>query len=131
MAEHAYKEVGGDFGVTPRWEPEATTEFEKESTQYLGNVIEGRYVEKLEGIGQKGATMYVLEDCTAGEEKFEKLSVFGTTVLDGKFMKVKPGSQVRITHLGMQKAKKGGNDYRGFRLEAAPPAMQEVLEDET
>jgi len=120
MGDTQWKEAGGDFGATPRWTEEATTEFEKANTQYLGTTLEGLYVEMLTGIGAKGANMYVLET-----EAHGKVSVFGSTVLDGKFKKVPVGSQVKIEYLGKEKAK-SGNEYNNFKVLFAPAPLKEV-----
>lgn len=117
---------GGDFGKTPRWQEEAKTDFEKENTEFLGNIIEGKYVNKMGNVGAKGANMYQLDT-----EAHGRVSIFGTTVLDDKFEKgsdgkgIPVGSEVKIEHTGKEKSK-DGNDYHTFKVLFLKPQMEEA-----
>ena len=44
------------------------------------------------------------------------VTVFGTAVLDGKLAAIDVGTKIKIEFLGLVKAKKGGDDYKDFKI---------------
>jgi hypothetical protein len=73
--------------------------------------IQGIYLVKEEGVGENNSNIYTLET-----KDGETVSIWGSTVLDGKFRQVKPGQEVLITYLGKEKNPKTGRTYHNFDL---------------
>ena len=79
-------------------------------------------VEKKDGLGANNSTIYTLEVPNVG-----KVGVWGSQVLDARMAQVPVGSEVRITFLGLQKAKVAGRKaWRNFKVEFAKPVTQMV-----
>lgn len=97
-----FQEVGGGINVDRMW-------FGKENPLTKGDSIEGRYVEKKTNVGSRGSNVYVIET-----QLGEKVGVWGSTVIDGRFESIAVGKMVAIEYLGMQKTKDGKTDYKGF-----------------
>lgn len=107
-----WKKVAGSSFVTVRWEEQAEPGKEEKST-YFGPVIEGVYKNKKENQGpKKNSNIYEIKTETNG-----LVSVWGGVILDGKFEEIPQGSEVRITHLGMQKTKDGLGEFRAFEVD--------------
>lgn len=97
-----YQEVGGGLNVDRMWS-------NKDNPLKVGASIEGRYVEKKTGLGTRGnSSVYTIE---VGSEK---VGVWGTTVLDGRFEKIAIGKMVAIEYLGLAKTKDGKGEYKDF-----------------
>jgi hypothetical protein len=82
--------------------------------------IEGRLVDVKSDIGPNESMMYVLKT-----DK-EKVSVWGSTVLDTKFQGIANGSLVRIEPQGKVKSEKTGREYQDFKVFVKPPEFEEV-----
>ena len=80
-----------------------------------GQVVEGRYV------GSKRGKVFNGRPSTLGTVKNAAGVdiVFGmTTVLESRLENdIKPGTVIRITYLGLEPGKNGGNGYKNFKLE--------------
>ncbi len=134
--ETKFQEARSEMSKTIRWEEEQTYTMkngEKVPTNsvYLGNVIEGEYVDKKEGLGDNKSKMYFIKL----KETEEVVGVWGNAILDDRFEKGDHGqaiglwSQVRITALGMKQSKKAGSRmYRDYRVEFAAPKPQQMKE---
>ena len=100
----AFKELsGGSGGTIYKWGTP-------------GQVVEGRYV------GSKRGKVFNGRPSTLGTVKNAAGVdvVFGmTTVLESQFLEneIKPGTVIRITYLGLEPGKNGGNGYKNFKLE--------------
>ena len=88
-----------NVGLPETWTPE------KE-----GDTVQGKYVEKQEGVGENGSTIYVLEN-----EK-GKISIWDTTVLANKMKEIKLLDEVRIKYLGLKTSPKSGREYKDFEI---------------
>lgn len=108
----SWKKVTGNLGQTVRWTVEPKDQKQAENTIYVGEIIEGEFIELREDVGMNSATIYMIQT-----EKHGVLSVWDTTVLRDKMAEVPVGSLVRITCLGEQTPKKGGKPYVGFEVE--------------
>lgn len=102
MDKSKYQEVGGGMNVDRMWSG-------KENPLKKGDAIEGRYIEKKVGIGTRGSNVYVIET-----QSGEKVGVWGSTVIDGRFESIPVGKMVGIEYLGVQKTKDGKGEYKGF-----------------
>lgn len=77
-----------------------------------GQKITGWLIEVLHDQGMKGnSTIITLE-----KEDGNRVSVWGSTVLDDKIASCTPGDFVQIEHLGKKKNKSGTNEFNDFRL---------------
>ena len=90
-----YKEAGTQSSRTVDWEKE------KE--------IEGVLLQVKEDVGENHSRLYIIE------VEGEKVSVWGTTVIDAKMLEVKVGAKVKITFNGLKDSpKRKGKQYRDF-----------------
>lgn len=104
-----------------RWEAETDADT-AEKTVYLGEAVQGLYIDKKDGLGANNSTIYTIEVPNVG-----KVGVWGSQVLDARMKQIVIGSEVRITFLGLQKAKVAGRKpWRNFRVEFAKPVTQMV-----
>ena len=108
----AFKKVTGNLGQIIRWTEQPKDQKQAEKTIYIGDIIEGEYLELREGVGQNGACMYVVKT-----EQHGTVCVWDTTVLGDKMKEVPVGSLVQIQYLGEQEPKKGGKSYSGFEVQ--------------
>ena len=122
-----YQSAGG-LSVAWSEEEEKESEGSKVPKKYFGDVITGEFM-KMEGeVGVNDSNTYKikLEDGTI-------VTVWGTTVLDGRFAEayegemIPEGAIVRITCLGKKQGKSGpskqeGKGYWNFDLEYAIPS---------
>lgn len=83
-----YKEVGNELPEV--WKPENK-----------GDNIEGILVRKKENCGPNKSTLYILD--VEVEDKKERKSVWGSTVLDDRMDEVSIGDKIRITYQGKEK----------------------------
>ena len=102
MDKSKYTEVGGGLDVDKMWSS-------KDEPLKKGQTIEGRYIEKKLGVGSRGSNVYVIETAEG-----EKIGVWGSTVIDGRFERIAIGKMVGIEYLGVQKTKDGKGEYNGF-----------------
>lgn len=96
-----YKEVGGGLNTDRMW-------FGKENPLKEGDSIEGEYVEKKTGVGTRGSNVYVIK---VGNEK---VGIWGSAVIDGRFGSIAIGKKVAIEYLGLVKTKDGKGEYKDF-----------------
>ena len=94
-----------------------------EAWDRTGTLI-GLYVGMKTNVGPNQSNMYLIEE----EGKTEPTSVWGSTVLDGRFEEIPEGSLVKITCLGKVKAKRGGAGYVDYKVLYKKP-QQTSLED--
>lgn len=145
--EPQFKEARPDMTKNVRWEPEQNYTIKEgqkvpANSVYLGNVIEGEYLEKKDKVGDNGSNLYMikLKDGFVFEGvdySGKVVGVWANQILDNRFESGDEGkpigiwSQVRITFLGMKQSKKAGSrTYRDFRVEFAPPVMKEASGNE-
>jgi len=89
-----------------------------------GEVLEGLYTGKKEGIGDYGSTLLLIE---SKKQPGTIIGVWANKVLLSKFVQVQTGMEVRITYLGMKKPEKGGmGEYHDWKVQARLIPMQEV-----
>ena len=102
---------GGESNMSNEW----TTANSSGSTlsakdlEDLGTV-QGIYISKEEGIGDNNNNVYNLEI------DGEVTSMWGSTVLDSAFSKIRPGQEVNIKFLGKEKNPKSGRTYNNFEV---------------
>jgi hypothetical protein len=111
-----WQEAKEQLGTIIRWDEVADKG--QEQTLYLGPTVQGIYVDKKTNIGANKSNLYEIELADG-----RKVSIWGSALLDGKFDLVPVGSEVRITYLGMEKAKQSARSYRTFRVEFAKPTV--------
>lgn len=123
MDNQGWQKVESPKTPTVRWE--ATAEAGKEdSTIFLGNVVQGIYVDVKRDIGANKSSLYMIETPNNGI-----LGVWGSQLLDDKMSKVKLNNEVRITFKGMEASRtKGYKPWKNFEVEQAVPVtrMQSV-----
>ena len=81
--------------------------FEEDNSE----VFEGVYRSRKENVGQFKSNVYVCE-----HQLGEKFDIWGNSVLDSNFEKVKFGDKIKITFLGMKKSG-GGRHFKNFLFE--------------
>lgn len=84
-------------------------------------VLIGKYVRMKTNVGMHGSNVYIVH----GEDGSE-LSVWGSTVINGRFEEIPIGSMVKIEPLGETKSKQG-TKYKDYRIMYIPP--KEKIED--
>lgn len=110
MAMQEAKEV---FGTMLRWNEQPKDQEQAEKTVYRGTSVQGFYVAKREGVGQNDSTVYEILT-----HQGEKLSFWGSGLLDGKFNEIPLNCEVRVTCLGTAQPKTpGGRPYLNFKVE--------------
>jgi len=102
MDKSKYNEVGGGLEVDRMW-------FSKDEPLKKGDSLEGRYVEKKTGVGSRGSNVYIIETSDGN-----RVGVWGSTVIDGRFEAITKGKMVGIEYLGILKTKDGKGEYKGF-----------------
>lgn len=77
--------------------------------------IEGTYVSKQENVGPNNSNMYniIKPDGTT-------VGVWGNTMLNDKFQKIKAGEEIKIVYLGMAQSEKTGRQYHNFEIYHKP-----------
>lgn len=73
--------------------------------------LHGIYVERKQNVGRHQSNVYVVEQADG-----TRLSVWGSTVLDGRFQEIPINSEVWITCLG-EKSGKGGSTYVDYQVD--------------
>lgn len=116
-----WKKVTGDQGKTVRWTAEPKNDKEREKTVYVGDVVEGVYVERRDNVGMNASTIFVLKSKEHG-----LLNVWTTTLLEDLMNKVPVGSEVRISYGGRREAKTSGRTFDYFEVEAREVPMEKV-----
>lgn len=107
----AFAEAKEQMGEMLRWTAEPKKPDEK--TIYLGDVVNGWYVNKKTGVGQNESNVYEIK-----LKDGRLVSMWGSSLLDGKFDEVPLGSEVRITYLGIAQPKTPkGRAYQNFKVE--------------
>lgn len=112
-----WQEAKEQLGTIIRWDEVADKG--QEQTLYLGPTVQGLYVDKKMNIGANKSNLYEIEIADG-----RKVSIWGSALLDGKFDLIPMGSEVRVTYLGMEKAKQSARSYRTFKVEFAKPVME-------
>ena len=109
----AMKEAKEVFGKMLRWTEVAKNADQAEKTIFLGEAVQGFYVNKRNNVGQNESSVYELK-----LENGELVSFWGSDLLDGKFAEIPLGSSVRVTFLGIAQPKTPkGRAYQNFRVE--------------
>lgn len=85
-------------------------------------VVQGKYVEKRDGLGHNNATMYILE-----QPDGTLAGVWETAALRTKFESVVIGDEVKIEYLGVTKSKTG-NNYHNFDFYRRPGSDAEATD---
>jgi len=107
----AFQEAVEQMGEMLRWTPEPKKADEK--TVYLGEVVNGWYVTKKEKVGQNESNVYEIK-----LKDGRLVSMWGSSLLDGKFAEIPLGSEVRVSYLGISQPKTPkGRAYQNFRVE--------------
>lgn len=109
MAMNEAKEV---FGKMLRWTAEPKNADQAAKTIYMGDAVQGYYVTKREGVGANDSTVYELLLSTG-----EKVSFWGSDLIDGKFAEIPLNCEVRVEFLGIAQPKTPkGRAYANFRV---------------
>lgn len=107
----AFQKAVEQMGQILRWTEQPRKPDEK--TLYLGPVVNGFYKSMKTGVGQNDSSLYEiqLKDGTL-------VSIWGSSLLDGKFKEIPQGCEIRLTYLGIAQPKKSsGRAYQNFELE--------------
>lgn len=91
-------------------------------------VLEGKLVKIEHNIGPNESTMYTVKRDDDTETK-----IWGSTVLDDRFLGVPQGTYVRVTYEGLKKGK-AGKSYHNYRVfideDSAPEPIDQRFVDE-
>ena len=101
------------FAKMLRWTEQPKDAEQAEKTIFIGEAVQGFYVGNRTGVGQNDSTVYefLLADG-------QKVSFWGSGLLDGKFEGIPMNCEVRVTCLGTQQPKTPkGRAYLGFKVE--------------
>ena len=83
---------------------------EKGHVLTIGESTEGKYIEKLEGIGENNSTIYVLEN-----DATMRIGVWSSSVIDSKFRRIPIGSLVKVVYRGEKPSqKRRGKTYKDY-----------------
>ena len=91
-------------------------------------ILEGKLVKIEHNIGPNESTMYTIE-----KDNGEEVKVWGSTVLDDRFMGVSVNTYVKVTYEGKAKSKKGTyyHNYKVFIDEDSVPQDIEERGDDS
>lgn len=107
-----FKEAKEVFGTMLRWTQEPKNAEQAEKTVYMGDSIQGFYVNKREGVGANASNVYEIKLPDG-----QLVSIWGSSLLDGKFNEIPMGCEVRVEYLGIAQPKtSGGRAYANFRV---------------
>ena len=107
------KEAVEEFGKMIRWTEQPKDAAQAEKTIFIGEVVQGYYVGRRENVGQNDSTVYEIQLASG-----EKISFWGSDLLDGKFKEIPLNCEVRVSCLGKQQPKTpAGRAYLGFKVE--------------
>ena len=96
-----FKQIGNDIDVSETWPA-------KGEPLTIGESVEGRYIERLDDIGQYKSKVYVIVTPSG-----ERIGVWGGAVIDDHMKEVSFGTEVAFEFAGMGKSK-GGATYKRF-----------------
>lgn len=88
----------------------------------IGDFIVGTYKQKKENVGVNKSNVYVLQE----EGKEGTTTVWGSTVLDGRFEEIPLGSLVKIEFTGREKGK-APQPYKTFKVLYKPNPVADVI----
>lgn len=123
MTEEWKNAKGGDSKLV-RWTEECDEEY-KDKTVFVGNVVQGIYEDKREGVGKKKGVLYNIST-----EEHGLLSVWGSTVINNAFTKIPVGSEVKIEHKGERETKDGQGSYIDYEILYREAPMKSAVEEE-
>ena len=107
------KESTETFAKMLRWTEQPKDADQAEKTIFIGEAVQGFYVGNRTGVGQNDSTVYELLLADG-----QKVSFWGSGLLDGKFEGIPMNCEVRVTCLGTQQPKTPkGRAYLGFKVE--------------
>ena len=86
-------------------------------------VIFGTYKGSKSNVGPNNSMVYLIRE----DGKDEDTSVWGSTVLDGRFEEVPVGSRVKIEYLGMEKGKRA--TYKNYKVVYVKPKVDQAVAD--
>lgn len=84
--------------------------------------ITGKLVGVKSNVGPNESMLYTLQTDSGN------IGVWGSTVLDTKFMGIQNGSMVKVEPMGQQKSPTTGRTYQDFKVFVKPPEFTEVLD---
>lgn len=111
--------AGGESKIV-RWHKEASDDVAAK-TVYVGDTVQGIYIQKKEDIGKKKGVLYVIRT-----EQHGDLAVWGQTVLNNAFEESpcpKIGDEVRISFLGKATTKDGEGEYNNYAVDFRTPEV--------
>lgn len=108
-----FQEAKETFGKMLRWTEQPKDAAQAEKTIFIGEAVQGFYVDKRENVGQNNSSVYEILLADG-----QKVAFWGSDLLDGKFKEIPVNCEVRITCLGTQQPKTSkGRAYLGFKVE--------------
>lgn len=123
----AFQEAIEQMSELIRWNPEPKNAEDK--SLYLGPVVTGYYLEKKTKVGQNESNLYELEVIDPAGAAGRRVSMWGSSLLDGKFDDIPLGCMVRITFLGVSQPKTPkGRAYQNFKVEFDKDARRPMRE---
>ena len=84
----------------------------------------GVYIAKKEHVSVNDSNIYYVEN------KEGVFSFWGKTVLDALLKGIEIGKEIKVTHTGMKKPKKGGKPYFDFDVEHRKVAFTKITEED-
>ena len=118
MSEEKWERVEKENGKALRWKEEPTNAKQKEATVFIGEKVEGVYVEKRTGLGENLSAMYMVKT-----EEHGLVGIWETAVLVDRFEPVPVGSDIRLA-ISSWRTSKTGKEYPDFDLDFRRPAME-------
>lgn len=109
--------AGGESKIV-RWQ-EKVSEDVAAKTTYVGDTVQGIYIDKKTDIGKKKGTLYVIRT-----EEHGDLAVWAQTVLKNAFEEAPHpnfGDEVRIQFLGKATTKDGEGEYNNYQVDYRTP----------
>ena len=105
-----WEEITDGGEQVPAWEPKKDDE------------IEGVLVKRRGNIGQFKSNLYTLE-----QKDGEKIAVWGGSIIDGHFLTLPIGTEVKIKYLGRVKGEKG-NSYKNYQVWKKKSEVDELVD---
>lgn len=90
-----------------------------------GESLEGIFIRAENDVGPQKSMLYHLE------KEGKPISVWGSVILDQRMVWIRPGSQVKITYLGLGEKTAGKNAPKKFKVEVDIPEVTEPSQVDT
>jgi len=116
--EEKWVKVESENGKALRWKEEAKDDKQKENTVYIGEKVQGFYVERRGDLGANKSTMHMVKT-----EEHGLVGIWDSVVLADRFAEVPVGSEIKL-NISSWRTSKAGKEYPDFEIQYRKPPME-------